>query len=325
MTSRRGFIKSSLAGLSALIPFSNTIAGGFRGRSKGKPIVVSTWPFGKPANQAAWKVLKNEGAALDAVEEGVRVPEGDPDVQTVGYGGYPDRDGNVTLDSCIQDHNGDAGSVTFLQHIKHPISVARSVKEETPHVMLTGDGALDFALEQGFEKQDLLTEESKRAWKKWLKRSEYKKDQNIPGHDTIGMLALDAEGNLSGACTTSGLAYKYHGRVADSALIGCGLFVDNEVGAATATGVGEEIIKVAGSHTVVEKMRQGWHPEQACRKAVERVLDRNPDFKNSGDQVAFLALNKNGEYGGYCVKKGFSFAVHDDSKDQMEDAGYIVN
>ncbi len=323
MTTRRGFIKTSLAGLGSLLPFSGLVSNGDRKKEPQKPIVVSTWGFGKPANEAAWKILSKNGSALDAVEQGVRVPEGEPDVQTVGYGGYPDRDGEVSLDACIQDQNGDAGSVTFLQHIKHPISVALKVKEETPHVMLTGEGALDFALEQGFEKEDLLTEKSKQAWEEWLEESDYRPDGQIPGHDTIGMLALDGAGNLSGACTTSGLAYKYHGRVADSALIGCGLFVDNEVGAAVGTGVGEEIIKVAGSHVVVEEMRRGQHPEEACRKAVQRVLKRNPDLRKTNKQVAFLALNKNGEYGGYCVREGFSYAVHD-SENRMEQAEFEV-
>ncbi len=325
MTTRRSFIKSSLASLGVLIPLPNFGKGGMSGNGADRPIVVSTWGFGQPANEAAWEVLGNNGSSIDAVEQGVRVPEGDPDVQTVGFGGYPDRDGEVTLDACIQDQNGDAGSVTFLRHIKHPVSVARKVKEESPHVMLTGEGALEFALDRGFEKEDLLTDESRQAWKEWLEKSDYDPDAPPVGHDTIGMLALDGDGNLSGACTTSGLAYKWHGRVADSALIGCGLFVDNEVGAACATGVGEEIIKVAGSHAVVERMREGDHPEEACRKVVERVLNRNPDFEESDQQVAFLALNKNGEYGGYGVKKGFSFAVHDHSVNRMVDASFAVS
>lgn len=325
MTTRRSFIKSSLTSLGALLPLPAVDDNGVQGNAPSRPIVVSTWGFGQPANEAAWEVLGKNGSSIDAVEQGVRVPEGDPDVQTVGYGGYPDRDGVVTLDACIQDQNGDAGAVTFLRHIKHPVSVARKVKDETPHVMLTGEGALDFAVDQGFEQQDLLTDESRQAWKEWLEKSDYDHDAQPVGHDTIGMLALDGAGNLSGACTTSGLSYKWHGRVADSALIGCGLFVDNEVGAACATGVGEEIIKIAGSHSVVERMREGDHPEDACRKVIKRMLKRNPDFKGSDQQVAFLALNENGEYGGYGVKKGFSFAVHNNSVNKMEDASYVVS
>lgn len=254
------------------------------------PIVVSTWDFGIAANAAAWLVLKNKGRALDAVEKGVHVPEADPENQTVGFGGLPDRDGRVTLDACIMDEFGNCGSVAALEHIVHPISVARLVMEKTPHVMLVGDGALQFALEQGFKKEKLLTERSEKAWKEWLKKAEYKPQVNIenrsfrpeklPGnqynHDTIGMLALDAAGNLSGACTTSGMAYKMHGRVGDSPIIGAGLYVDNEVGGAVSTGFGEEVIRNVGSFLVVELMRQGYPPEEACREAVLRIIKKKP-------------------------------------------------
>ncbi|MDZ7716877.1 MAG: N(4)-(beta-N-acetylglucosaminyl)-L-asparaginase [Balneolaceae bacterium] len=209
------------------------------------------------ANKAAWKILSQNGLVTDAVEQGVRVTEADPQVRTVGIGGFPDRDGNVTLDACIMDHRDQCGSVAFLQHIKHPVSVARKVMEETPHVMLVGRGALEFAQAQGFEKEELLTEQSKKDWEEWKKKSNYQPEINIENHDTIGMLALDEAGNLAGVCTTSGAAYKMHGRVGDSPLIGSGLFVDNEVGAAAATGLGEEIIRICGSHLVVENMRRG--------------------------------------------------------------------
>lgn len=220
-----------------------------------KPIVLSTWRFGIEANAAAWEVLKNNGRALDAVEAGVKIPEGNPDERSVGYGGRPDRDGRVTLDACIMDEFSNIGSVACLEYIKHPISVARLVMEKSPHVMLVGAGALQFALEKGFKKENLLTVESEKEWKEWLKTSEYLPKANIENHDTIGMIALDAQGNLSGACTTSGMAFKMHGRVGDSPIIGAGLFVDNEIGAATATGHGEEVIRVVGCHLVVELMR----------------------------------------------------------------------
>jgi isoaspartyl peptidase/L-asparaginase-like protein (Ntn-hydrolase superfamily) len=210
------------------------------------------------------------------------------------------------------DELGNCGSVAFLQHIDHPISVARLVMEKTPHVMLVGDGALEFALSQGFKKRKLLTPESDKIWKEWAKKAEYKPVVNIENHDTIGMIAMDVSGNLSGACTTSGLAFKMHGRVGDSPIIGAGLYVDNEVGAATATGVGEEVIRIVGCHLVVELMRQGNPPEQACKLAVERILKKNP-AKAKDVQVGFLALNKNGEHGAYCLQKGFTYAVHDDS------------
>ena len=273
-----------------------------------KPIVLSTWNFGLQANEAAWKILSAGGRALDAVEAGVKVPEGDPKETSVGYGGLPDRDGRVTLDACIMDEQGNCGSVACLEHIVHPISVARMVMEKTPHVMLVGDGALQFALANGFKKKNLLTPESEKVWKAWLKKAEYKPMINVENHDTIGMIALDANGNLSGACTTSGLAFKMHGRVGDSPIIGAGLYVDNEIGAATSTGLGEEVIRVVGSHLVVELMRQGHAPELACRLAVERIAKKSKNPKDI--QIGFLALNKNGEYGAYSLQPGFNFAVY---------------
>jgi N4-(beta-N-acetylglucosaminyl)-L-asparaginase len=306
MPTRRNFIKVG-ALTASVLPFSNLFASVSKGK---KPIVLSTWNFGLQANEAAWKILNASGRALDAVEAGAKVPEGDPKETSVGLGGLPDRDGHVTLDACIMDEKGNCGSVAFLENIVHPISVARLVMEKTPHVMLVGEGALQFAIANGFEKQDLLTEESENAWKEWTKKSEYKPVVNIENHDTIGIIALDASGNLSGACTTSGMAYKLHGRVGDSPIIGAGLYVDNEVGAATSTGVGEEVIKIVGCHLVVELMRQGRSPEAACKEAVERIVKRNP-AKAKEVQVGFLALNKNGEYGAYCLQKGFTFAVHD--------------
>jgi N4-(beta-N-acetylglucosaminyl)-L-asparaginase len=296
-----------------------------------RPLVISTWDFGKPANEAAWSILSKNGRALDAVEAGVKIPEAEPEVNTVGYGGLPDRDGYVTLDACIMDGNGDCGSVMCLEHIVHPVSVARLVMEKTPHIVLTGEGALQFALSNGFKKENLLTPASEKMWKDWLKESRYEPEINIenkkysfsnilpggPGyHDTIGMVAIDQNGKLSGACTTSGLAFKMHGRVGDSPIIGAGLFVDNEVGAATSTGVGEEVIRIAGSHLVVEFMRQGLTPREACRKAVERIVLRNPE-KAKKLQVGFLALKKDGSYGAFCIQKGFVYAVRSETTDQM--------
>jgi isoaspartyl peptidase/L-asparaginase-like protein (Ntn-hydrolase superfamily) len=316
MTSRRKFIQLTALGTSVLALPGKLLAN--RKPEGTKPIVISTWNFGLTANVEAWKVLSKGGRALDAVEAGAKVPEADPTETSVGYGGLPDRDGYVTLDACIMDENGGCGSVAFLEHIMHPISVARAVMEKTPHVMLVGDGALQFALANGFKKKKLLTPESEKAWKEWRKKSEYKPVVNIENHDTIGIIALDANGNLSGACTTSGMAYKMHGRVGDSPIIGAGLYVDNEVGAATSTGVGEEVIRIVGCHLVVELMRQGNSPEDACRLAVERIMKKNPE-KAKTVQVGFLALNKNGEYGAYCLQKGFTYAVHDSSGNKLYD------
>jgi N4-(beta-N-acetylglucosaminyl)-L-asparaginase len=178
--------------------------------------------------------------------------------------------------------------------------------------MLVGEGALDFALTQGFKKEKLLTAESEAEWKEWLKKSEYQPKVNIENHDTIGMIALDQNGNLSGACTTSGMAFKMHGRVGDSPIIGAGLYVDNEVGAATATGHGEEVIRIAGCHAVVELMRQGLPPEEACKKAVERIINsaKKRNKALSELQIGFIAINKKGEHGAYCLQKGFNYAVY---------------
>ena len=326
MYNRRKFItQTSVAGATLLsgnafadlIPVDNPV-----NPVENNPIVISTWDFGIAANAAAWQILKNNGRALDAVEKGVHVPEADAKNTTVGLGGLPDRDGKVTLDACIMDEFGNCGSVAALQHILHPISVARRVMEKTPHVMLVGDGALQFALEQGFKRINLLTAESEKAWKEWLKTAEYKPQINVenrnfsprrlPGneynHDTIGMLAMDAMGNLSGACSTSGMAYKMHGRVGDSPIIGAGLYIDNEVGGATSTGVGEEVIRNVGSFLVVELMRQGYPPEEACKEAVMRIIKKKPETAKE-IQVGFLALNKKGQYGAFAIQKGFSFAV----------------
>lgn len=327
MVTRRKFLRRGALGAS-LLASTNFLAscweGGPDGGKANKPIVISTWDFGVAANAAAWELLSAGGSALDAVEAGVRIAEADLDNMTVGKGGYPDRDGHVSLDACIMDAQGNCGSVAALEHIAHPISVARLVMEQTPHVMLVGEGALQFALENGFEKEDLLTPAAKEAWQEWLKEKKYEPVMNIenrsfaaerlPGnqynHDTIGMLALDEAGNLSGACTTSGMAFKMRGRVGDSPIIGAGLYVDNEVGGATSTGVGEEVIRTVGSFLVVELMRQGRTPEEACREAVERIIRKKPETAKE-IQVGFLALNKNGEYGAYALQPGFSFAVCD--------------
>jgi N4-(beta-N-acetylglucosaminyl)-L-asparaginase len=327
MYNRRKFIKLTAAGasLAALsrsavaktlsdIPFSNI------------PIVISTWDFGIVANKEAWKTLEKGGRALDAVEAGVKIPEADMNNHTVGRAGYPDRDGHVSLDACIMDEFGNCGSVAAIEDIAHPISVARLVMEKTPHVMLVGDGATQFAVEQGFKREKLLTPESEKAWKEWLKTAKYsptiniENKQHVPGgaynHDTIGMLAIDAKGNISGACTTSGMAFKLHGRVGDSPIIGAGLYVDNEVGGATSTGVGEEVIRNVGSFLVVELMRQGLSPEDACKEAVKRIIKKKPDTAKN-IQVGFLAINKKGEYGAYAIQSGFSFAVCNADKQDL--------
>jgi len=314
---RRDFLKNSLLTLPVV---SSTIQEN-KSPQGTKPLVVSTWDFGKAANAEAWKILNANGRALDAIEQGAKITEADQSNKTVGYGGYPDRDGRVTLDACIMDEHGNCGSVMCLEHIKHPISVARLVMEKTPHVILVGEGALQFALANGFTKENLLTPDSEAAWKEWLKKANYAPVMNIenksyqapdpgffPGsidnHDTIGMLALDSQGRLSGGCTTSGMAFKMHGRVGDSPVIGAGLFVDGEVGAATSTGVGEEVIRCVGSHLVVEYMRQGNSPREACKKVVERIAKRDPEKQEIYRLVSSLLITKEIMERMHC-KKGF--------------------
>lgn len=310
MKSRRDFVR--LTALSAAFISINKTFGKnkFIMGPATRPIVISTWKHGLDANAVAWQILSKGGHALDAVEKGVMMTENDMKNQSVGLGGFPDRDGHVTLDACIMDEHANCGSVAFLERIKHPISVARKVMETTPHVMLVGDGALKFALDNGFKKEKKIrSPESDKAWKEWLKKTDYKPIVNFENHDTIGMIAMDVNGNLSGACTTSGMAFKLHGRVGDSPIIGAGLFVDNEIGAATATGTGEEVIRICGTHLVVELMRQGRSPEEACKEAVERIVNKQP-VKSKDLQVGFIALNKNGEHGAYCLQKGFDYAVY---------------
>ncbi|MCO6484161.1 MAG: N(4)-(beta-N-acetylglucosaminyl)-L-asparaginase [Saprospiraceae bacterium] len=274
------------------------------------------------ANQVAMDRLKDGASAMDAVEAGVRVSEADPRITSVGKGGFPDAEGDVTLDACIMDHQARCGAVAALENTLHPISVARAVMERTPHIFLVGQKAVDFARRLGFPKEDLLTHEARAAWKEWRKGNPRWRDfsTDISNHDTIGMLAIDARGNLSGACTTSGWAFKVPGRVGDSPIIGAGLFVDNEVGAATATGTGEEVIRISGAFLIVELMRNGYSPLQACQEAVRRVRKNNPNRKDLF--VGFLALNKQGEFGAWATKSGFEYAVTSLTEHRLETSGY---
>lgn len=339
MLHRRHFLRLGSFGLTA-VSFSS-----FRSTTKAgkKPLVISTWREGINANKAAWEVLKQGGRSLDAVEKGVMVTEDSLNC-CVGLGANPDREGIVTLDASIMDENGNCGAVAALERIKHPISVARRVMEKTPHVLLVGEGAQQFAVAEGFPlEEQKLSDDAKKAYEQWLKKSEYKPIINIENkgkhsfvpvpnrlangdfnHDTIGMVAIDANGNLSGSCTTSGMGFKMRGRVGDSPIIGAGLYVDNEVGAATSSGLGEEVIKICGTHLVVELMRQGLHPEEACKKAVERIISKKGS-KIKEVQVGFIAINKQGEYGGYAIQGGFEFAVcHADDKNFMVPSKFII-
>ncbi|GAB5401156.1 MAG: N(4)-(beta-N-acetylglucosaminyl)-L-asparaginase [Aureisphaera sp.] len=285
------------------------------------PVVISTWDVPQ-ATTKAWEVLQEGKSAIDAIEAGCRVEEANEQGQSVGIGGLPDRDGHVTLDACIMNKEGDYGAVVYLKNIKHPISVARKVMEDTPHVLMAGEGAQQFALEQGFEKENLLTEQSKKAWEEWKKTSKYEPIINIENHDTIGMLAIDKNGDISGGCTTSGLAYKMAGRVGDSPIIGAGLFVDNEIGGATATGLGEEVLKTVGSFLIVELMRQGMSPQAACEEAIARIVKKNPNHKDF--QVGYIAINKKGETGAYSIHQGFVTTVYQNDKMDTSSPGHYL-
>ena len=275
------------------------------------PLVIATWDV-KNATAKAWETLQSGETVLDAIEKGCNIEEDNAEGLSVGKGGLPDRDGNVTLDACIMNKEGNCGSVVYLQNIPHAISVARKVMEDTPHVMLAGKGAEQFAYETGFKKEDLLTEKSKKAWEEWKIESKYKPIINIENHDTIGMLAVDKDGNISGGCTTSGLAYKMAGRVGDSPIIGSGLFVDNEIGGAVATGLGEEVVKTVGSFLIVELMRQGKSPQEACEEAIRRIVMKpHSNYKNF--QVGYIAVNKKGETGYYAIHKGFSMTKYQEN------------
>ena len=275
------------------------------------PVVIATWSV-EQATKKAWQSMEQGSSALDAVIAGCGVEEANALGQSVGIGGLPDRDGRVTLDACVMNEKGDYGAVLCMQNIKHPIAVAKKVMEDTPHVILAGVGAEEFAVSQGFKRENLLTEQSKKDWEIWKKTSKYKPIINIENHDTIGMLAIDKNGTISGGCTTSGLAYKMPGRVGDSAIVGSGLFVDNEIGAATATGLGEEVLKTVGSYLIVELMRQGKSPQEACEQAILRIIEKTPNFEDF--QVGYIAVNKKGETGAYSIHEGFTATTYQDQK-----------
>ena len=322
---RRGFLKkSSLLGVSIGIPSSFAVSlEETRTKFKNSPIVIATWDV-KNATKKAWEVLKDGGSSLDAIEQGCMVEEADENNQSVGKGGLPDRDGNVTLDACIMNPEGNCGSVVFLKNITHAISVARKIMEDTPHVMLAGEGAEKFAYSLGYLKENLLTEKSRASWLEWKKKSKYKPIINIENHDTIGMLAIDNNGDISGGCTTSGLAYKMSGRVGDSPIIGSGLFIDNEVGGAVATGLGEEVVKTVGSFLVVELMRKGYPPQKACEEAIKRIVSKkNSNFKDF--QVAYIAINKKGETGSFSIHKDFSMTEYKNDTNQNYESNYFNN
>ncbi len=329
MPDRRNFIKHTLLaafasmGGSKLLNAMDALPGTENNEALALPIIISTWSHGLAANEAAMQQLLNGNTVLDAVEKGVNVTEADPEINSVGNGGYPDADGEVTLDACIMGPDGNCGSVSYLKYIKHPISVARKVMEKTPHIMLSGDGALQFALAHDFRKENLLTPAMKAIWEKWkASGAHYAPEANWENHDTIGLLAMDKAGDMAGACTTSGMAFKHPGRVGDSPIIGAGLYVDNKVGAATATGEGEYIMRTLGSFMVVEYMRNGFSPGDACRKAVERMLEFAGDHEQL--QIGLIAMSKSGQTGAYALRAGFQYALHQGGNNVLVDVPYML-
>ncbi len=332
--SRRKFLSQSATGIATLgvLPLLNA-CGNANPQSVEKEnahvapiykggLVISTWDFGMKSNAEAWRVLQEGGNALDMAEKGVNLCEADLANLSVGLGALPDRTGHTTLDACIMRSDGMAGSVMFLEHIKHPASVARRVMEKTPHVQLVGEGAYKFAISEGFPHDDFVSDVAQKEYNKWLVESKYEPVINIENHDTIGLIAMDRNGDFAGSCTTSGLAYKMRGRVGDSPIIGAGLYVDNEVGAATATGLGEAVIRTCGSFLIVELMRNGATPQQACEEAVTRIWKKHNNAKDF--QVGFIAVNKAGDTGAFAVQQGFKYALLKEGKGELKDAGWFA-
>ena len=347
ITRRKFFIETAGAGTGAFIVPS------FFGSSMGKsgngitPLIMTshTNETGRNAMEAGWKILKAGGNAVDAVEKAANVIEVDPEDTSVGYGGLPNERGVVQLDASFMDGKTySAGAVACLENIKTPASVAKLVMQRTDHVLLVGAGALEFAKAWGFNEENLLTEKARKIWLRWkeelspsddwgapehlqniIKKESYWKDfPDIEHHyGTTNVLAIDSNGDIAGCTTTSGLAFKLNGRIGDSPIIGAGLFVDNEAGAATSSGTGEEVIRICGTHLVVEFMRQGYSPEAACRKAVERIVKRDRE-KAKTLQVGFLAMNKKGQYGAYAIQKGFVFSVKNNFENKIHDSKYLI-
>ena len=308
--SRRQFVTSSLLAAGATLSQGESIGGEhLAGKStERRPLIVSTWPFGRPANERALGVVKDGGSNLDGVEQGIRVTEADIANSSVGIGGIPNSDGVVQLDACIMDGPGHrGGSVGALEGILHPISVARRVMEKTRHVMLVGQGAKDFAVAEGLETGSLITSEQTERWKKWKADQKDRRGASGEGHDTIALVVLGPDGNLAGGCSTSGLGYKLPGRVGDSPILGSGLYVDNEVGAAGATGVGENVMRYCATFLIVELMRSGMDPEQACVAAIQRIARMDP--LGFDLNINFVAIDRLGRYGAAGTGDGFPYSV----------------
>ena len=295
-------------GLSALAATSSFENFACSQPNKNQPLFVATWNFGLPACKQSLETLLKSGSVLDAIEKGINVAEADIKVDSVGVGGAPNADGVVQLDACFMDgETFRAGSVAALENYPHPISVARRVMEKTKHVLLVGNGAAEFAKKQGFKTQELLTEEQRSKWQAWKAKQPIEPPTPV-NHDTIALVGMDTNGHIAGGCSTSGLAYKLAGRVGDSPILGSGLYVDGEIGAAGATGIGENVMRFCGSFLIVELMRSGMEPEAACRATIERIAKH--DKKSPAElHINFLAINKQGRWGAAGTDAGFEIAV----------------
>ena len=304
--SRRRFVGGATLGLLGATTLSKTRGADPEPRTGDLPLIVSTWPFGKPSNEEALKVLSQGGSILDAVEQGINLAESTSPDQSVGLGGKPNAAGVVQLDACIMfgpGHKG--GSVAGLEGIRHPISVARRVMEKTKHVMLVGEGARMFAIEEGLESIPVDTRERYEKWKKERAKTSTQKSST---HDTIALLVVGADGNIAGGCSTSGLSGKLPGRVGDSPILGSGLYVDNEVGAAGATGIGENVMRYCATFRIVEYMRQGLTPDEACLETIRQIARVDP--KSIAElSINFIALDKHARYGAAGTDRNFQFAV----------------
>lgn len=316
--SRRKFFNKSI-GLSAGAFFLNGLKVFSKGGTTGKiPLIMTshTNQTGENAMKLGWEILANGGTALDAVEKSTNTVEVDPEDVGVGYGGLPNEDGVVQLDASVMDGKTyNAGAVACIENIKTPCSVARIVMEKTDHILLVGKGALEFALKWGFKEENLLTEKARKIWLKWKENLNKDDDWGPPDHlrdlqmnakmeniafrhGTTNHLAVDKNGDIAGITSTSGLSWKIPGRVGDSPIIGAGLYVDNEVGAAGATGRGEDVIKSCATFYIVMRMKEGRTPQEACEDAIRMIVAKykkvNPNFFPT---EKFIALNKKGEYG----------------------------
>jgi N4-(beta-N-acetylglucosaminyl)-L-asparaginase len=346
--SRRDFLKSGAgAGAAALLAHGG-LAGATAplsaGAAPGTPRVVASGN-GIRATDKAMEIIKAGGDPLDAVIAGVNIVEDDPNDMSVGYGGLPNEDGVVELDASVMyGPTHTAGAVAALRNIKNPSKVARLVMDRTDHVLLVGEGALKFARAHGFKEEELLTDKSREAWLRWKETMSDRdnwfppKTEKLPEdlrsvmstYGTINCIAIDAAGRLAGVTTTSGLSWKLSGRVGDSPIIGAGLYVDNEIGAAGSTGRGEANLQTCASYRIVEAMGRGVGPEEACLKACEAIVAKTKLVPRLCDDqgrpkfgLNFYALNKKGEFGGACLFQGGRYAVHDGVENKFHDAAYL--